>query len=104
MSCFSITFCDQGENHVGMQKMGKLAEKGYSLRNLKKMKSRIEELNSEEEEFFDELEHLDWDTKAKMYGRVVNKHARYNLCIYNEDQEPDYESGCGIIIARNNPN
>lgn len=39
-----------------------------------------------------------------MYGRVVNKHARYNLCVYNEDQEPDYESGCGRIIDRKNLN
>jgi hypothetical protein len=34
---------------------------------------------------------LDWDQKAKMYGRVVNKSARYNLCYNLIPQEPDYE-------------
>lgn len=35
-----------------------------------------------------------------MYGRVVNKHARYNLCFDDLAQEPDYEDGKGRIIAR----
>jgi hypothetical protein len=34
-----------------------------------------------------------------MYGRVVNKHARYNLCYDTEAQEPSYEEGKGRIIA-----
>jgi hypothetical protein len=38
------------------------------------------------------------DKKAFMYGRVVNKKARYNLCFGNENQEPDYENKKGRII------
>lgn len=38
------------------------------------------------------------DTHAFMYGRVVNKHARYNLCFAPEGQEPDYAEGRGRII------
>lgn len=47
------------------------------------------------------LEHmsLNPDTKALMYGRVVNKHARHNLCFDEKSQEPDYEDGKGRIIA-----
>ena len=42
---------------------------------------------------------LDYDKKALMYGRVVNKTARYNLCFDDIPQEPDYETGKGRIIA-----
>ena len=34
-----------------------------------------------------------------MYGRVVNKHARHNLCFSFESQEPDYENKKGRIVA-----
>lgn len=39
------------------------------------------------------------DTHAFMYGRVVNKHARYNLCFAPEGQEPAYSEGRGRIIS-----
>ena len=42
---------------------------------------------------------LDMDKHALMKGRVVNKHARWNLCFAEEDQEPEYETGKGRIIA-----
>lgn len=38
------------------------------------------------------------DTKAMMRGKVVNKHARYNLCFSDFSQEPDYAQGRGRII------
>ncbi len=41
------------------------------------------------------------DKKAWMRGRVVNKLARYNLCYGDEDQNPDYESKKGTIVAFN---
>lgn len=41
---------------------------------------------------------LEKDTKAFMYGRVVNKHARHNLCFSHEAQEPDYENGKGRVV------
>jgi hypothetical protein len=50
-------------------------------------------------DFFDEQEELIYDSRAFMYGRVVNKHARHNLCFNDESQEPDYESKKGRIIA-----
>lgn len=49
-------------------------------------------------DFFKEQNDLEKDTKAKMYGRVVDKHARYNLCFGKESQKPDYENGKGTIV------
>ena len=34
-----------------------------------------------------------------MYGRVVNKNARWNLCFDDHAQEPDYQNGKGRIYA-----
>jgi hypothetical protein len=34
-----------------------------------------------------------------MYGRVVTKHARHNLCFAVEPQEPDYAAGKGRVVA-----
>ncbi len=47
----------------------------------------------------DEHAPLDVDKKAFMKGRVVNKHARWNLCFDDVDQEPDYETGKGRIVS-----
>jgi hypothetical protein len=51
------------------------------------------------EKIFEELKNLDWDSKAFMYGRVVNKKARHNLCFDDEAQEPDYKEGKGRIVS-----
>lgn len=45
-----------------------------------------------------ELRALDFDTKAYMRGRVVNKHARHNLCIADAPQEPDYANKRGRVV------
>jgi hypothetical protein len=50
---------------------------------------------------FEEQDFLEKDTKAFMYGRVVNKNARHNLCFSEEHQEPIYEEGKGRIYAFN---
>ncbi len=47
---------------------------------------------------FNEHKDLPVDKKALMYGRVVNKHARHNLCFSDLAQEPDYPNGKGRII------
>lgn len=146
MATISITFCDQGENHAGMQKIGHLSETGYSESDMLRMKQSFESIecakveyyrldnlvtdcneapyasllivrdvisifskiyphSSDHQTLFDESKALVWDQQAKMYGRVVNKHARYNLCIaeLDEDQEPDYLLGKGRIYRWRNP-
>jgi hypothetical protein len=46
-----------------------------------------------------ELLDLEWDSKAKMYGRVCNKKARHNLTFDFNGQEPNYEIGNGRIVS-----
>ncbi|KAL9654561.1 hypothetical protein ABK040_006625 [Willaertia magna] len=135
---FTITFGDQAENHVGMQKIGNLSKSGFNLTDLQNIKEWFEkneiecellnlndnlpddikckdeayvlvmrkglngilkDIQSNSDEFFKEQDDLDKDTKAYMYGRVVNKVARYNLCFGEESQEANYEEGKGSIIA-----
>jgi hypothetical protein len=52
-------------------------------------------------ELYLEQEALGKDSKAFMYGRVVNKKARHNLCFSDFDQEPDYENKKGTVINFN---
>jgi len=51
------------------------------------------------ESLFDEQIALNVDKHAYMYGRVVNKHARWNLCFDAASREPDYAAGKGRIIG-----
>lgn len=120
----TITFGDVAENHVGMEKIGKILTSGLSTETLKKIKKEFEkenfkceliDLNTDEKyeeaslliirnvietaDLMKELKALEWDTKAKMYGRVVNKSARYNLCFADYSQEPDYENGKGRVVS-----
>ena len=39
------------------------------------------------------------DKQALMRGRVVNKHARWNLIVADAGQEPDYERGRGRVVT-----
>ncbi len=52
-------------------------------------------------DLFAEQAALDVDKKALMYGRVVNKSARWNLCFDETSREPAYEEGRGRIIGFN---
>jgi hypothetical protein len=61
----------------------------------------LNKISKNKDDLFTELKHLDYDKKAKMYGRVVNKNARYNLCIADYTQEPNYQEGKGRIISFN---
>jgi hypothetical protein len=124
----TVTFGDQAENHVGMQKIGSAAKSGFTVEELKELQTTFVNAkfdvsyidldpgdvkgaepaavliikNWVDPEFantlLEEQQKLKWDTKAKMYGRVVNKHARHNLCYGDTAQEPDYENGQGRII------
>ena len=58
----------------------------------------LNKISKNKDELFTELKNLDYDKKVKMYGRVVNKNARYNLCIADYSQEPNYQEGLGRII------
>jgi hypothetical protein len=138
---FTLTFGDQGENHKGMQKIGKMAKSGFSLADLLVSKRFFEDRGVQVEiyhlnklldgvddasrpspkdayvlvargganglldygntadELYEEQNELEKDSKALMYGRVVDKKARHNLCFSEEAQEPDYENGKGRIVS-----
>ncbi len=124
-SVFTLTFGDAAENHVGMEMIGKKGEEGsgYTVDELREIAkdfptAELHILNSKEEHdeaavlvirnilsddlhkaMFEEQAKLDHDKKAFMYGRVVNKKARWNLCFDSEGHDPDYEEGKGRVIA-----
>ena len=134
----TITFGDCAENHVGMQKLGELSERGMGLDDIENTQtlfeskgfkcenidlvaagniSRIKPVAQEArvlivreaykaffesaslEELNEEVLAHDWDKKAWMRGKVVNKKARYNLVFAEEAQEPDYENKKGRIVS-----
>lgn len=121
----TLTFGDAAENHVGMQQLGSKSDKGFSLEDLENFAKSFPgcavekfKLNSKPEfpeayfyiirngfkkdkELFEELKKLNWDTKALMKGKVVNKVARYNLCFDDVSQEPNYSEGKGRIVNKN---
>jgi hypothetical protein len=114
----TITFGDCAENHVGMQIIGTPLKDNSFLDSLqdfydyysKENACELYDLNYEEEkaqlliirnytvDLFDDLSVLDWDKKAKMYGRVCNKKARHNLCFADFSQEPNYEESMGRVV------
>ncbi|KAL0482314.1 hypothetical protein AKO1_012977 [Acrasis kona] len=134
---FTLTFGDQAENHVGMQKVGSLSSVGYNREDLCKAQEWFEKRDAKcelinlptflpddktfdgdalvlvvrnglkailtpqysSDEFFEEQSKLPKDSKALMYGRVVRKKARHNLCFADESQEPDYENGKGRLVS-----
>lgn len=51
------------------------------------------------EDFYNEQMSLNVDKQAFMYGRVVEKKARWNLCFDEEGHEPDYAAKKGRVIC-----
>eukprot|EP00966_Prymnesium_polylepis_P021101 485506-Prymnesium_polylepis.1 len=45
-----------------------------------------------------ELNSMPKDKTSLMYGKVVNKHARYNNCMADYVQSPDIKNGKGTIV------
>lgn len=135
----TITFGDQAENHVGMQKIGNPVTTGFTLEELYAAQrwfwscgvdctvyniglgclqpedrtkatpayilvahqglDAILGVQDGASDFYREHVPLEKDTKAKMYGKVCNKTARWNLCFGDQAQEPNYEQGQGRIVA-----
>ncbi len=68
------------------------------IRNgVNKILERCSDLNKEH--MFQEHLGLELDKQAWMKGKVVNKHARWNLCFDEEAQEPNYEEKRGRIVS-----
>jgi hypothetical protein len=142
---YTLTFGDCGENHRGMQKIGKEIKNGLSLSDMKEaekyfsdrgakcemieLKSLLTdakydddlEVDLEEDvqdayllvvrggvdillgkdganKLYKEQEVLEKDSKAFMYGRVVNKKARHNLCFSDFEQKANFEEKKGTVV------
>ena len=59
----------------------------------------LSDIGKDKDQLHAALNRLEWDTKAIMYKKVVNKKARYNLCFGGEHQNADIENGKGTVIA-----
>jgi hypothetical protein len=146
----SLTFGDQGENHVGMEKIGNMVEPGngfsyadftkykkicnehgydnkiydlnklyakdkYYLENIKDqidvdkayvmiirngMELFLNE-NKTSADVYKEMNKFEWDTKYYDVRRskILNKHARSNVCFGKKKSEPDYENRRGRIVG-----
>jgi len=126
MSTITITFAEVVENHVGMEKIGAEIENGYSNEDILLFKKKFEKIGKKCElinlkidstadvyvlvvrqatkmpnKIMNELMRLEWDKKYYDTRRkkVLNKRARYNLCIADNAQEPDYENKKGRIVS-----
>lgn len=128
-SVITLTFGESAENHVGMEKLGSIAEegKGFSTQDLRIIQNLLggqvyslnpdtsypeasvyvlpngintilSEIGKTKDDLFAEQIQLEHDKKALMYGRVVNKNARWNLCFDDVGHEPEYEKGKGRVI------
>ncbi len=54
------------------------------------------------DDFYEEQKALEKDTQAYMRGKVVNKHARSNLCFDKKAQKADFENKKGTIVPWKN--
>jgi hypothetical protein len=130
MSVITITFSEAVENHVGNQQIGQRLEVGLSVQQLNGIKEYYDRQGlqtemidlsplingfaeakilvirnyldrNEHHRLYNTLSNLNWDKKCKMKGKVVNKHARHNLCFADFDQVPDYDQGQGRVYNFN---
>ena len=125
----TLTFSESVENHTGMEIIGKKSQHGissfkceelaekynatlYDLNSLLPPSTLVEDacvvvfedglnkiFNIDKNDLYKEQSTLETDKKAFMYGRVVNKNARHNLCYGDKYRAPDYENKKGTIIA-----
>jgi len=124
----TLTFGDVAENHIKMEQIGSRCApgEGFSLLDLIRTRRKFQEAGAPCEilglsgtaavliirgglaailgpegpdALKAEQEPLEKDKKAFMYGRVVNKKARHNLCFAEEGHEPCYEEGKGRVVS-----
>ena len=96
-----IDLYKEGLEDCGFEKYENKINKAYVL-VIRNGVDYLLNINKEEDynkdNLFEEQEKLETDKKAFIYGRVVNKLARHNLCFADFNQEPDYINKKGTII------
>lgn len=111
MTSAVITLGDCAENHIGMEKIGEVGEVGYDVDSLRELGGEYIELDTDagvvilrgfmDKGLMSELDCLNWDRKYwdVRRKRVLNKHARWNVCFGDVGREPNYEEGKGRIVG-----
>ena len=78
---------------------GSGSEEAFFLRIRGGIEALLQESEYTEKQLTKEHIGLKYDKKAWMYGRIVSKHARWNLCFDEESREACYEEGKGSIVS-----
>ena len=91
--------CELIDLNQALTGSGVIAEEAAVLIVRKGVDALLQDAQLTSDQMWKEQVNLEWDSKAKMYGKVVNKKARRNLCYGETSQEPDYEAGKGRIVA-----
>ena len=76
-----------------------IPEEAYVLIIKDGVNKLLEPFQQDHKSMFNEQSNLELDKKAWMRGRVVNKHARWNLCFDTQRREPNYEKKQGRIVS-----
>tara|TARA_Y100000389_G_C17396448_1_gene482808 strand:- start:365 stop:1228 length:864 start_codon:yes stop_codon:yes gene_type:complete len=95
----------EGLENCGYEKEEEKIQKAYLL-IIRNGVDYLLNINTKEtkDNLFEEQDKLNTDKKALMYGRVVNKLARHNLCFADFEQSANYIKGEGTIIDFKNEN
>lgn len=59
----------------------------------------LQQIGESSDNILEEHQMLKYDSKAVIHNKVVNKHARHNLCFGEYGQETNYEKNQGTVIA-----
>jgi hypothetical protein len=82
-----------------LKELGHLKDGGAEDACVLVIRGAMGALELDADAMFAEQAGLDHDKKAFMYGRVVQKKARWNVCFGEAPQEPDYEAKKGRVVA-----
>jgi hypothetical protein len=90
--------CELVGLHMFLEEKDRCGNEAYILIVKNGVNALLNDINGADK-MLEEQNNLEKDKKAIMYGRVVNKHARHNLCFGDTNQEPNYYEGKGRIYA-----
>jgi len=83
--------------------LNKLLENGNEDAKVLVIRNCIDKLfgDGSAKDLMENLCDLEWDNKYwdRRRKKVLNKHARYNLCFNEESKEQDYENGVGRVVG-----
>ena len=97
----SGTVCELHHLNEALIETGHEAKEAYLLIIRKGVDILLRESEKTTKDMMNEMRSFEWDTQAIMKTKLVNKHARHNVCFAEEPRGPDLKNGKGTIIAFN---